>query len=161
MTANRRANIRYCISIQWLRAWIITILGGKCVKLNKLCSKGPLQIDHIAENGREHRAAYRSCFALYKNMLETGCEGLQLLCTYHNVKKTVLFKMAKQGRNRSLELLEFLIREHIKGTYKEDLDNLLYRLKWLQQEESDYLTCLQQARVTVLIENVKRLKLSE
>lgn len=79
----------------WMHGWIIAILGGKCVKCgteHKLC------IDHIDENGREHRSECgwkngrnggpTQRIRYYRDVLESGCDGLQVLCGSCNTRKS-------------------------------------------------------------------------
>jgi hypothetical protein len=70
----------------WRRCWVLTVLGGQCLQCRTVQD---LCIHHTKYDGAARRKACgmglqggdpgrRAVY--YKNMLETACEGLQLMC---------------------------------------------------------------------------------
>ena len=76
----------------WYRQWVLVIASD-----GKLCCAGcgrknDLQIDHINEDGAQHRAQHRhdggvDWLRYHRSMLESGCADLQVLCGRCNVAK--------------------------------------------------------------------------
>jgi hypothetical protein len=97
---NSQAHAAQKIRAYWLRCWIITILGGECAKCG---TTENLCIDHIRENGKEHRLACGiktdggnrgKRVRYYADILKVGCDPTeyQVLCNRHNIAKSVEHK---------------------------------------------------------------------
>ena len=77
-------NKRYCAKTRQLRQDIFRHLGGKCVRCG-FSDQRALQIDHVKDNGAQHRREYPAEATRYKNILENIDSGeYQLLCANCN-----------------------------------------------------------------------------
>lgn len=79
----------------WLRQWVLVILTDGKLRCARCGATDRLEIDHTAGDGKKHRqlagrkldgnwkrnARYR----YYRNMLESGCAQLQVLCSRCNL----------------------------------------------------------------------------
>jgi len=67
-------------NMQQLRQTLLQALGGKCVRCG-FSDERVLQIDHVNNNGAQHRRKKPSAYAYYKGILENIDSGeYQLLC---------------------------------------------------------------------------------